>query len=122
MNIPYAVTVIAVILIIAGIGGCLYFCRSRRKYRPERASQQYAQFGHPQPGYKDDYELPRQPTFGEQPPEPYEPTTPYSPIGHFTIDSPYTPIDAYTPVTPKTWKKEEITNWPHWPHKDDGYQ
>ena len=119
MNIPYAITVVAVILIIAGIIGCLTFCRSRRKYKPEPAEAQYPQFGQ-QAGYTD-YELPRQPTFGEQPPEPYEPPTPYSPIGHFTIDSPYTPIDAYTPVTPKTWKKEEITNWPHWPHAKDDY-
>lgn len=117
MNIPYAIVVVAIALIIAGSTGCLVYCRSRRKYKPEPAHPQFGQ----QPGYSD-YEMPRQPTFGEQPPEAYEPPTPYSPIGHFTIDSPYTPVSAYTPVTPKTWKKEDITNWPHWPHAKDDYQ
>ena len=64
-------------------------------------------------GYTD-YEMPRQPTFGEQPPEPYEQSTPYSPI----VPTPYTPLSAYTPVTPKTWKKEEITRWPTAPYKE----
>ncbi|KAK5171462.1 uncharacterized protein LTR77_004607 [Saxophila tyrrhenica] len=121
MTIPYAIVVVAIILVCAGVGGCVALCRNRRKYKPEREPYPHPNFGQ-QPGYTD-YELPRQPTFGEQPPEPYEPPTPYSPIGHFEIESPYTPSSAYTPVTPKTWRKEDITNWPQWPHhKEDEWR
>ena len=117
LTLPYGVVVAAIALVFFGVIGCQLCCRSRRKYKPE-AGNQYPQFG--QPGYTD-YEMSRQTTFGEQPPEPYEPTTPYSAIDPYSLTtpiSPYTPVSAYTPVTPKTWKKEEITTWSQGPYKE----
>ena len=127
LNILYAIIVVVVVVVFVAIIGCQLFCRSRRKYKPDQTEG----FQHPtfeQQGYSD-YEMPRQPTFGEQPPEPYEPTTPYTPTGPYSARGPYspitpsyaqpfTPLSAYTPVTPKTWKKEEITNWPQAPWKE----
>ena len=127
LNIPYAIVVVVMVLVSGAIVGCQLFCRSRRKYKPEPESSQYPQFG-PSADHAD-FEMPRQPTFGEEPPQPYEPTTPYTPTGPYTMGGPYsptnpysaqpyTPLSAYTPLTPKTWKKEEITNWPQAPWSD----
>ena len=115
--------VVAVAAVVFGSIGFQVFCRRRRKYKPERESYLQHQVVQ-EPDYTD-YEMPQQPTFGEQPPEPYEPTTPYSPTGgQFVMTTPYspttpfTPLSAYTPVTPRTWRKEEITNWPMAPYKE----
>lgn len=117
LTTPYAIVVAVIIIVMLGLIGCRMLCRSRRKYKPE--PEGYPQFR--QQGYSD-YELPLQPTFGKQPPEPYEPPTPYSLIAPYSIGyndspiSPYTPDSAYTPVTPKTWKKEDVSRWPLSPH------
>lgn len=124
LTVPYAVVVAAIVIVMLSVMGCLMFCRSRRKYKPE--PEGYPQFQQ-QSGVYTDFELPRQPTFGEQVPEAYEPATPYSPLGPYSIGyndsptSPYTPSSAYTPVTPKTWKKEEISRWPKSPHMRDEF-
>ena len=121
LKILYGILVAAIALVFIGALGCQMFCRSRRKYKPEPEALQYPGFA--AKGYSD-FELSRQPTFGEQPPMPYEPPTPYSPTGPyssnspFTTTAPYTPLSAYTPITPRTWKKEDITNWPQAPFKD----
>ena len=125
LTTPYAIVVGIIAIIMLSLIGCLIYCRRKRKYKPETDAYPTSR----QPGYSD-YELPRQPTFGEEPPLPYEPTTPYSPIGPYSVGtgyndsptSPYTPLSAYTPVTPKSWKKEEVSRWPLSPHMRDEFQ
>ena len=81
-------------------------------YKPEKESN------NAKPRYSD-YEMARQHTFGEQPPDPYEATTPYTPSipAPYSPTTPYTPSSAYTPITPSTWKKEELSRWPTSPYK-----
>ena len=141
LNIPYGAVVGAIVVVLFIILGCWLCLRRRRKYKPQTLEEyQQPDFGFGFGSGKDfsaytDHELTptsatsasRQPTFGEEPPLPYEPTTPFSPIGtQFALASPrsptapYTPISAYTPATPRTWRKEEITNWPLAPYKEFG--
>lgn len=110
LTIPYGIIAAVVALVFFGVLGCLMCFKQRRKYRPEQDGPIQPLPPPQTPGYQD-FELGRQPTFGEAPPEAYEPTTPYSP----RFESPYTPVSAYTPVTPRTWKKEEVTRWSHLP-------
>lgn len=128
LTLPYGLTVGVIAVVLFFVLGFQLFCRSRRKYKPDQTEgYQYPAFGPGKDGIMyADHELTRQPTFGEEPPLPYEPTTPYSPMGdRFVImpqtpTTPYTPMSAYTPLTPKTWRKEEITNWPLAPYKEFG--
>ena len=123
LNLPYGIIAAVVAVVFAGVLGCLMCFKQRRKYRPESDGPIQSSFppaGHqPEvPGTYQDYELGRAPTYGSAPPEAYEPTTPYSP----QFASPFTPVSAYTPVTPQTWKKEEIERWSSLPRdfKGDG--
>ena len=126
LNTPYGAIVAAIIIVLILLLSFQFFCRSRRKYKPESTSPLESDFGTDGMPYSD-YEMLRQPTFGEEPPLPYEPTTPYSPVAERFVlyspnrlDTPYTPLSAYTPVTPKTWRKEEVTKWPKAPYKEFG--
>ena len=129
LAIPYAALVIVLFLIFAAVISCqLYFRNRRRKYKPEaEGTYTYPTFGEEQHQMGDDrslYEM-SQGQFVLTEEEPYyEPGMgiPFgaavpAPYGR-TVDVPFTPMDAYMPVTPRTWKKEEITNWPLAPYKD----
>lgn len=143
-NTPFGIIVGCLVFLGLAALGCVYWCRNRRRYRPERDPytdpylvEQESRQGSDGTGMYSDYELRREPssTFGTEPPEPYEAQTPYTP--QVVSAPPWSPADAYTPVTPKTWKKgksflpdcgamecwladlraptEEITNFPRKP-------
>ena len=120
-------------VVLFAVIGCQLFLRSRSKYEPD--DDEHPPFGSIL--QYTDFEMPGQPKYGDQPPEPYGPAMPYTPEdpvygkeGPFspvklqfslynpsTPITPFTPMSAYTPATPKTWRKEDITNYPQDPHK-----
>lgn len=128
LNIPYGIVVAILAAIVFAVLACYFFTRSRRKYKPDQLNNspyedhEYSKNGtmytdHEMNGQTHEVEV--------EVPAPYEAMTPYSPRGgQFILTSPYepmtpyTPTSAYTPVTPRTWKKEEVTNWPLAPYKE----
>lgn len=117
LNIPYAIIVAIIALILFTTISCQFFCRSRRKYKPDNSGNgdKYPSLG-PAADYSD-YEMPRQDSFGERSSSGLEELETPVPAP-YEAAAPYTPLTAYTPVTPRTWRKEEVTRWPVAPYEE----